>query len=155
MDGGDGGASACRELLNEDGRATLIAACGTPLWAVVPSSIFASRFRWCSLFFGLRSSQSLENSRDENSSLTPRVRCRVAFRRPRVHAVQVLPHLRRRLGNPHSTHFRALGARSDDLKACSYGQVPLFSSCGDVMRSMIDGADGFDALCQARSGGGH
>ena len=44
---------------------------------------------------------------------------------------------------------------SDDLKACSYGQVPLFSSCGDVMRSMIDGADGFDALCQARSGGGH
>ena len=52
-------------------------------------------------------------------------------------------------------HFRALGARSDDLKACSYGQVPLFSSCGDVMRSMIDGADEFDALCQARSGGGH
>ena len=38
---------------------------------------------------------------------------------------------------------------------CSCGQVPLFSSCGDVMRSMIDGADEFDALCQARSGGGH
>jgi len=55
VDGGDGGASACRELLDEDGRATLIAACGTPLWVVSCPSTFASRLRWCSLFCGLHS----------------------------------------------------------------------------------------------------
>ena len=60
MDGGDGGASACRELLNEDGRATLIAACGTPLWAVVPSSTFASKAPrvLCLVAYILESSQT-------------------------------------------------------------------------------------------------
>ena len=54
VDGGDGGASACRELLDEDGRATLIAACGTPLWVVSCPSTFA-RLRGCSLFSRLHS----------------------------------------------------------------------------------------------------
>ena len=73
------------------------------------------------------------------------------FRNPNAEIAAIM----QRSEQPTAAKFLNLQLESKTLLRERYKDVPLFSSCGDVMRSMIDGADGFDALCQARSGGGH